>query len=503
MKHVKRLVALSLAAMLMVSLLPATALAAGESGIQLGTAGLKAKDEIYFGNYTQSGTTYDVPWIALSKGTNEAFLLSKYLLGNSQFQARGSGYYSGGTLNTYMDALYNGTGFTPQERGAIATVTSLNCVGGGNSSSPSVSNAHLYPLSNNEAAALTWGSDTLKAPYITNSSGSAGWWWLRSSYSAYYAFYAAEDGYEGTHPVDSNYGARPALNLDLSSVLFTSAAVGGKSSGAVGAGAFNSNLTPSTTSKNTWKLTLLDSTRTFNVTTTAVSTTTAGGNVSIAYSGAKVGASQAPEYLSAMLVDGSGNVLYYGRLKSIAASGDAAGTQDIAIPALSAGTYTLKIFNEQYNGDYNTDYSSAIEDVTLTVNAATTITDPTQNKTVTVTVGKTAALSVTAQNATEYQWYVNRGDGNGFVAIPSAAGTSYTTSAVTMANNGYQYRCVVGGAKGTDPITSPVFTLRVVAAPEIPATGDSATPVLWLGIALLAILGLAGNRVALKKRRGK
>lgn len=362
----KRFFAIILAAVMVVCLLPTAAFAANESGIQLGTAGLKANDEIYFGDYTASGTTHDVPWIVLN---TSGFLLSKYLLGKSQFQSSGSGYYSGGTLNAYMDALYNGAGFTSQERGAIATVTSLNCVDGGNSSSPSVSNAHLYPLSYNEAAALTWGSDTLKAPYITDQSGSAWWWWLRSSSYDIIAFCVDDDGIRDGRRVRDNLGARPAFNLDLSSVLFTSAAAGGKSSGAVGAGALNSNLTPSTTSKNTWKLTLLDSTRTFNVTTTTVSTTTAGGDVSVAYSGAKVGTTAAPEYLSAMLVDGSNNVLYYGRLKSITASADAAGTQTVTIPALTAGTYTLKVFNEQYNDDYNTDYSSAIKDVTLTVSA--------------------------------------------------------------------------------------------------------------------------------------
>ncbi len=70
-------------------------------------------------------------------------------------------------------------------------------------------------------------------------------------------------------------------------------------------------------------------------------------------------------------MDGSDSVLYYGRLKRIATSVDESGTQAVAILAgLSAGTYTLKVFTEQYNGDYKTDYASAFADVTLTVSVA-------------------------------------------------------------------------------------------------------------------------------------
>ncbi len=73
----------------------------------------------------------------------------------------------------------------------------------------------------------------------------------------------------------------------------------------------------------------------------------------------------------------------------------------------------------------------------------------------------------------------------------------------------YQWRLSGSGAYTPSSVTP--YTLEagnnyvniIPAAASIPKTGDSATPVLWLGIALLAILGLAGNRVALKKRRGK
>ena len=693
----KRFLAALLALTMVLALLPSAAFAEGESGIQLGTGGIGTDDEVYFGDYT----TYNVPWLVLSKGTGEAFLLSKYLLGDSQFQSSGSGYYSGSTLNTLMDNLYNGTDklFTTLEQGAIATKTNLSCVDGDNDDtrSPVVTTAHLYPLSFNEAAAQTWGTAKLRALYINRLTDAPGWWWLRSSYDDYDAFCVDGVGNLSIYHVNNFDGGRPAFNLNLNSVLFTSAAVGGKSSGAEGAGALNSNLTPS--SATAWKLTLDDSAnRTgFNVSTTAVSTTPAGGDVSIAYTGAEVGTDILPEYLSAMLVNSSNQVLYYGRLKKIALAADAGGTQTITIPALTAGNYTLKIFNEQYNGDYNTDYASAFNDVALTVSAPSatvgnvtvsgtantplnsqtatvtltndtftttsytncaswftnlptgitasatvtsgniatitfggtptaasteamaitipaasltggaaitattnananynivaptpqtvttptfspaagtytttqnvtiscttpgatirytidgndptassavyssaitvsatttikakafmsgmtdsaiasatytigstppapsdpTITDPTQAKTVTATVGSPATFSVTATNATGYQWYIDRG--NGFVAISGANAASYTTTAVTMANSGYRYYCRISNANGS--VDSPIFTLNVITQPDIPATGDSATPGLWIGIMMLAGMGLTASVVLSRRKR--
>lgn len=45
------------------------------------------------------------------------------------------------------------------------------------------------------------------------------------------------------------------------------------------------------------------------------------------------------------------------------------GTASVEIPSdLTAGTYTLKVFSEQYNGDYKTDYASEFQNITLTVN---------------------------------------------------------------------------------------------------------------------------------------
>ena len=157
----------------------------------------------------------------------------------------------------------------------------------------------------------------------------------------------------------SDWAARPAFNLNLNSVLFTSAAEGGKS-----ASGMDSGLTAiGNYAGNEWKLTLLDETREFAVTETEVSGIS-GGTVTLNYTGTTTGTN---EYISVILADENG-AQYYGR---VAQPGGESGTATLSIPAdLAPGSYTLNVFSEQYNGDYMTDYASAFAEVALTVEEA-------------------------------------------------------------------------------------------------------------------------------------
>ena len=182
-------------------------------------------------------------------------------------------------------------------------------------------------------------------------------WWLRSPSARY-----NEDA--GTVPavglvrpnlMDSVWAARPAFNLNLNAVLFSSAADGGKTDAEI-----DSNLTEVGTGSAEWKLTLKDTDRSFNASASNTWVRT-GENLTITYRGARTGEN---EYVSAMIADNSGNILYYGRI----AQNSANGTASVAIPSdLTTGTYTLKVFSEQYNGDYKTDYASEFQDITLMV----------------------------------------------------------------------------------------------------------------------------------------
>ena len=111
---------------------------------------------------------------------------------------------------------------------------------------------------------------------------------------------------------------------------------------------------------NEWKLTRLDNSRSFAVTEKAVSGDP-GDTLTLHYNGATTGAN---EYISVIVADNNG-AQYYGRVAQPTAEN---GTVEIKIPSgLAPGSYTLKIFSEQYNGDYKTDYASDFTDISLTV----------------------------------------------------------------------------------------------------------------------------------------
>ena len=113
-------------------------------------------------------------------------------------------------------------------------------------------------------------------------------------------------------------------------------------------------------SGNEWKLTLLDSSRNFAVTETTVSGDP-GDTVTLHYTGATAGIN---EYISVIIADNNG-AQYYGR---VAQPTEATGTVEIKIPSdIAPGSYTLKAFSEQCNGEKKTDYASNFTDISLTV----------------------------------------------------------------------------------------------------------------------------------------
>ncbi|MFR6298457.1 MAG: InlB B-repeat-containing protein [Acutalibacteraceae bacterium] len=217
---------------------------------------------------------------------------------------------------------------------------------------PAVSNAVFWPLSSKEANAV---NNDLRVVDPEHPGWASSYWWLRSPDEDYSTAFVAGRGevrYYGGYSTSKEFGVRPAFDLNLDSVLFASAAVGGKPEG---------GLTPiSEYSGNEWKLTLLDSSRNFAVTEKAVSAAP-DDTVTLNYKGATTGIN---EYISAIIADNSGTQ-YYGRVAQPTAE---SGTVEIKIPSdLAPGDYTLKVFNEQYNGDRKTDLASGFADVTLTV----------------------------------------------------------------------------------------------------------------------------------------
>lgn len=265
--------------------------------------------------------------------------------------------YAPSNLKTAIDALAGK--LTAEENAAVKkralTSGSYNgentdCIAGGQ-----VDNAVFWPLSAKEAIAV---NNDLRALDPAHPNWVTSSWYLRSPGSkTFYVAIVSSDGsvqYSGAsiRKKNNHRTVRPAFNLNLNAVLFTSAAVGGKPEG---------GLTPiSEYSGNEWKLTLLDSSRNFAVTEKAVSGAP-DDTVTLHYTGATTGIN---EYISAIIADNSGTQ-YYGRVAQPTAE---SGTVEIKIPSdIAPGSYTLKVFSEQYNGDYNTDYASNFTDIALTV----------------------------------------------------------------------------------------------------------------------------------------
>ena len=220
-------------------------------------------------------------------------------------------------------------------------------------------------VSTNTAYAASGGKifDINNGMITGNAEGQADYWWLRSPGNAKNRAAAVSVmGVVLDGPlVDSDtYAVRPAFNLDIQSVLFTSAAVGGKVPAASG-GAYSGGIFEiEAYNRDDWKTTILDKDRGFAVSNVQIS----GSTVTFSYSGAETGTN---EYISAVIIT-NGDITHYGRVLELDGTMNGAAGDNVAvsIPAgvtLGAGT-ELYLFNEQYNGGVDddtklTDYASA------------------------------------------------------------------------------------------------------------------------------------------------
>ena len=330
--------------------------------IQIGTDALNktvntaSAPTVYFGQNHENNPGawrvigYDGSGVTSAQG--DITLLAAGNMGLTRFGPNAA--YAESDLKVATDALAGK--LTTEETAAVEKRTlasgsyngeNTDCVAGS-----AVSNAVFWPLSTKEANAV---KKDLRVVDPEHPIWASSFWWLRSpSENVYNTAVVNGDGdvITGGYNVILDFGVRPAFNLDLNSVLFTSPAVGGKPDG---------GLTPIPEySGNEWKLTLLDSNRSFTV-TEKTADAAPDDTITLHYTGATTGIN---EYISAIIADSSGT-RYYGRVAQPTAE---SGTVEIKIPSdIAPGDYTLKVFNEQYNGDYNTDYASKFTDIALTV----------------------------------------------------------------------------------------------------------------------------------------
>lgn len=369
----KRILSILLCLCMAACMLPTVAFAAGaenDKAIQLVDSGTAANisggqnDNIYFGTWDEEPIKWRVLDDQTNTGESGLFLLSDALLGTGRY---GDVYFdnSGNTSNAWQSSTaktwcnnFYGSSFSNGEQGAVLATTksdeALSTGGISFAASENILNGDkVFFLSAEEAENSAYGFTDDNAR-IANYGNSAGVWWLRSPYAIFttYAGVVFGNGPVYTYVVSGVWAARPAFNLNLNSVLFTSAAVDGKPDGGLTAVPKYSG--------NEWKLTLLDSSRSFAV-TEKTADADPGDTVTLHYNGATTGAN---EYISVIIADNNG-AQYYGRVAQPTAE---SGTVEIKIPSdIAPGSYTLKVFSEQYNGDYNTDYASNFTDIALTV----------------------------------------------------------------------------------------------------------------------------------------
>lgn len=448
MKPKSKLLSLLLTICLVVGLMPTAAFAAGTDtgkAIQLVDSGTAANigggqaDNIYFGTYQQSSdgsggyNTDPIKWRVLSNASGQLFLLSDQNLDVFQYHTEyesvtwetstmrswlngySAEHNTGGDSGTdYTSDNFIGTAFSEKEQGAIADTTVVNDnnptygTEGGNTTTDKIfllsiaeaQNSSYFADDNSRIATNTAYAKEQGAH--TYSSTGAGDWWLRSpGYGDIDAALVDGDGclYRlGFSVGNIDVCVRPAFNLNLNSVLFTSAAEGGKSASSMDSGLTAVN----DYTGNEWKLTLLDEAhKDFNISNATI--TGSGDTITFSYSDAQTGTN---EYISVVIED-SGAITHYGRILQLdGTTNGESGTASLTLPAgvTLSGTTKLYVFNEQYNGDKMTDYASQLKEISSSTDDTT---DPTLSSVSATRDSETAAkVKFTSSEAGTYYYAV-------------------------------------------------------------------------------------------------
>ncbi len=391
---------LSMAAVLMAGLLPFSAFQknlraeSDNSGkaIRSGTAHIAGAMEsnIYFGNYWQSVKSEDatdsnkepVKWRVLANGGN-LFVVSDKNLDCVEYNSSAETVtWEECTLRKWLNSKFIDKAFSAQEQGAVLESLVVNEDGAKGSEAGADTYDKVYLLSIYEVIDPDLGFPTdwkdkggtrvalnteyTKSKRAMTNSDMSGAWWLRTPGDAKNAanvFNAGNVFVRGGNVNNFIFAVRPAMNIDTSKVLFTSSAEGGKISGVPGADAMKE---VGFYTGSDWKLTIQDDTRpVFEASVSGSKTILKDGAVKLKYKGASTGEN---EYISAIIEDTEGNILYYGNIAGNAADGADSGKAAINVPAeLMPGTYKILVFSEQCNGDFKTDLASNIVTLDITI----------------------------------------------------------------------------------------------------------------------------------------
>ncbi len=376
MKHIGRILttlALLCGAALMI--LPSFAYGASNPVIVIGDEKISKGNKIWFGNYDSDYHDGPILWRILGDGNSGSgkLLLTEYCVDRIK---RSHEYWDMDREAMDWWSAFDAGAFTDIERKAmIATTLPYEYYEGrygsySSASSNGWSNLHIFFLSAQEAEAIYFSVDDNDSRVASKQDGNTLNWWLRSTDSTGLPRLVAVSGSgavgKSESAINSLAGARPAMNIDPSSVLLVSAATGGKSvtagnsSGTAGADLY----AISAGAQTEWKLTLKDDSRKFDYDGTPTAIYSGPGDeIGIPYLNAQT---EGNEFISVLLCDSEGkNALYYGSVKADSASGTAVFRLPDDLPLQPTDGYLLRVFNEQKNEDKKTDYASQCHSVKL------------------------------------------------------------------------------------------------------------------------------------------
>ena len=460
--------------------------------------------------YQEQGPYYyiePVKWRVLSNANGQLFLLSDQNLDvkpynssetritweKSTIRSWLNGYEASenNSGTDYTSDNFIGTAFSEKEQEAIANTEVVNddnpedYTEGGNNTTDKIFLLSIAEANNSGYFADNSSRIATNTAYVAGGGtisssgmydvGAADYWWLRSPGRLNNAAaYVSNTGYvdsNGVYVSDPEYAVRPAFNLNLNSVLFTSAAEGGKSPAAASGGqsgeAADAIFEICDYAGNEWKLTLLDSTRNSFAISNATKNSS-GDTIAFSYSGAQTGTN---EYVSVVIED-SGAITHYGRILQLdGTTNGASGTASLTLPDGALGDTTkLYVFNEQYNGDKMTDYASPLKEIS---SPTVDTTAPTlSNGSATRDSATTATVKFTSDEAGTYYYAVVESDETAPTIDTAGTGTACDTTEQTISLNnlsgaGAKYiyiaaKDAVGNVSEKLKITIPaIYTLTV------------------------------------------
>ncbi len=327
------------------------------AGMQSGTTALTVNStKVGFAGYEWWVIGYNGTGVySTANDTNHATLLAKGAsFGNSEFRvSNSSNEYADSTLQLNIEKIANSFPTKEQKAISVRTLTAEDDIKGS-----SISNQKLWALSRKEVQQIN-----------NNAISPIGFsWWLRTPHESDNNNASAVGGNqnksmsEESWPVKSSLVIRPALSLNLTSILFTSEANDKNGKGiATVDGGFIEVSSPG--SDATIKFTMKDSSQSLTLTANAEQTIQSSETLVFDYISGTTGNNQ---YISCVLMDNTGTVKYYDKLKDSSAA--SSGTISISLNGVADGTYTLKVFSEEANDALYTDFCSEPISMTVAVN---------------------------------------------------------------------------------------------------------------------------------------